>query len=202
MNLIKLSEDHYAIVTQEQLQVGDYYINTEPNNPLSYKIYTATPVTLDNGYKGRGYKDPEYFKKYMKKIVASTLIHDALYFKITHLDLDYVKSLVGGIDVEKKAIKYATNYGMMAYVSTEKKEGYITGYQQCLEDIKDEDKTTEILNHLCDKMESIPQGLIDYDSLQLGRYRTFKYMFDYIKSLTKTKDSWDVEFIDGQLKLK
>lgn len=43
----------------------------------------------------------------------------------------------------------------------------------------------EILNHLIDKMEEISQEQIDKDSFQLGRYRTFKYIFDYIQSFKK-----------------
>lgn len=42
-----------------------------------------------------------------------------------------------------------------------------------------------------------------FGDFQLARYRTFKYVFEYIKSLTQPKDTWDVEFdLDGKLKLK
>ena len=43
----------------------------------------------------------------------------------------------------------------------------------------------EILDYLIDKMKEISQEQINKDSFQLGRYRTFKYIFHYIQSFKK-----------------
>jgi len=71
MKLIKLIDktDTFVIVTDELIQLGDYYINTDTNNPYgNKKIFRATPLQLD----GKGYKEPDYFKKWMRKIIGST----------------------------------------------------------------------------------------------------------------------------------
>jgi hypothetical protein len=64
-------------------------------------------------------------------------------------------------------------------------------FQKAQELLSDRDVSHNILNHLCDKMDSISQEQIDKDSFQLGRYRTFKYVFDYIQSLSQK--SWKIE---------
>ncbi len=61
------------------------------------------------------------------------------------------------------------------------KEGYLYAKEQL------ELLLTNVLDHLCDKMESISQEQIDKDNFQLARYRTFKYIFEYIQSLKQPK---------------
>ena len=71
MKLIKLMDDSdtLVIVTDELIQLGDYYINTDSNNPYgNKKIFRAAPLQLDS----KGYKEPDYFKKWMRKIIGST----------------------------------------------------------------------------------------------------------------------------------
>lgn len=70
MKLIKLMDDTdtLVIVTDELIRKGDYYINTDSGNPYgNKKIFRATPLQLDEGYK-----EPDYFKKWMRKIIGST----------------------------------------------------------------------------------------------------------------------------------
>lgn len=67
MNLVKLIDDTdtLIVVTDEPIQLGDYYINTDSSNRYAYKkIFIATPTQL----KG----DMDYFKKWMRKIIGST----------------------------------------------------------------------------------------------------------------------------------
>lgn len=45
----------------------------------------------------------------------------------------------------------------------------------------------KLMDHLLSKMDSIGQDLINKDSFMLGRYRTFKYVFDYVQSLYEPK---------------
>jgi hypothetical protein len=71
MKLIKLMDDSdtLVIVTDELIQLGNYYINTDSTNPYgNKKIFRATPLQLD----GKGYKEPDYFKKWMRKVIGST----------------------------------------------------------------------------------------------------------------------------------
>lgn len=58
MNLIKLEQNNWVLVSDELIQEGDYYINTEGGSPYSDKIYRGMPVSLKNGYAGKGFKDP------------------------------------------------------------------------------------------------------------------------------------------------
>ena len=90
MQLKKLTTDNYVVVTDELIQPGDYYINTEA--PQENKIYKGLPVTLENGYKGRGYKDRNYFKNYMRKITHSTNIN---FSEVCYIPLKEIISLVG-----------------------------------------------------------------------------------------------------------
>jgi len=72
MKLIKLmnNTDTFVIVTDELIKLGDYYINTDSSNPYgNKKIFRATPLQLD----GKGFKEPNYFKNWMRKIIASTI---------------------------------------------------------------------------------------------------------------------------------
>jgi hypothetical protein len=70
MEIKKLETDDYVIVTDELIQPGDYYINTDTSNRYANKkIFRATPLQLD----GKGYKEPNYFKNWMRKIIASTV---------------------------------------------------------------------------------------------------------------------------------
>ena len=67
MQLIKLMDDTdtLVVVTDETIQLGDYYINTDSSNRYAYKkIFRAMPTQL----KG----EPDYFKKWMRKIIGST----------------------------------------------------------------------------------------------------------------------------------
>jgi hypothetical protein len=62
------------------------------------------------------------------------------------------------------------------------------GYRKAKETLYTEEQVREILDHLIDKMNSITQEQIDKEPFQLGRYRTFKYVFDFIlESLKQPK---------------
>jgi len=74
MEIKKLETDDYVIVTDELIQPGDYYINTDTSNRYANKkIFRAMPRTLKEYYDGEGFKEPNYFKNWMRKIIASTV---------------------------------------------------------------------------------------------------------------------------------
>lgn len=67
MKLVKLTDetDTFVVVTDETIQLGDYYINTDSNNRYAYKkIFRAMPIQLQG--------ELDYFKKWMRKIIGST----------------------------------------------------------------------------------------------------------------------------------
>jgi len=74
MEIKKLETDDYVVITEELIEPGDYYINTDTSNRYANKkIFRAMPRSLKDYYGGKGFKEPDYFKKWMRKIIASTV---------------------------------------------------------------------------------------------------------------------------------
>lgn len=90
-----------------------------------------------------------------------------------------------------------TLYGLDLLPSLEQEEDVVSteGVKDLSSFVRGYDKATnkydviitKLFNHLYDKMESISQEQIDKDSFQLGRYRTYKQVFEFIQSLSKPK---------------
>lgn len=243
MQLHKLSEDHYVVVDDSQITEDSYALHL---GPLGEK-----EIVMANGEC-----------KLDKKIVASTQpIYKNDFWAIRKLDLSYIHSLIGNVDVEKKADEFAdseyvnNNYKLSEAYPSVITECYIQGYNQCLDDNKDkqytktevqqlmrlafeqgfkkadvveaglESKETDIecdwiLNKFNPTLKSNPKVFTieqakeiikkvkgcahikpyDFEDCKI----TFVNSDDEILSsvMQQTKDSWDVEFIDGQLKLK
>lgn len=95
------------------------------------------------------------------------------------LDLEYIKNLVGEVDVEEKAEELTKHLTF----PNERKEGIIIGYNQALEDNKDKKYTEEDLQN----------------AWKIG------YRGEPIEELThcfQPKTEWEVEFdSNGKLKL-
>ncbi len=95
--------------------------------------------------------------------------------------LSEVKELLGVVDVEKKADdfcdRYFTEKGKLISVA------YKSGYNQCLEDNKEKKYTEEDLRKM---------WKLGYNERNLD---------DSIESF-KPKTEWEVEFVNGKLKLK
>lgn len=107
--------------------------------------------------------------------------------KVQHLDLSYIKSLVGEVDVEKIAEEWGDNY-----------RSFKAGYQHCLSDNKDKRFSEE------DMRKAIEMGRLKQEYKFDGRPTEYKYNTDeIISSLTQPKDTWEVEFDENNnLKLK
>lgn len=128
--------------------------------------------------------------------------------KIEHLDLSYIKSLVGEVDVEKKA-------ELCGYPESSKfydyKEGFVDGYQECLEDNKDkkfseEDMLSFLQFYECQDIRNY--GVFKHPTMD-GSHNTHnkaiqkKVLDAFISSLTQPKDTWECFFDENNnLKLK
>ena len=101
---------------------------------------------LKEGYSGNGYKNPDYFKTWMKKITHSTQPLEIIkgigenssinyYYGTDQLSLQEVRELIGEVDVEKKALAFAEaeSYGKL---NGDLWKGFLFGYNQALEDNK------------------------------------------------------------------
>lgn len=102
------------------------------------------------------------------------------------------KELLGVVDVDKKAqIEWGNVHRTGAL-------GYIDGYNQALEDNKEKKYTEE------DMVKAIRMARKGYD--EFGESGFIRHGFDYsekdvIQSL-QPQTEWEVEFVDGKLKLK
>ena len=99
-------------------------------------------------------------------------------------------------DVEELAWKYNPVQKLDAEFI---RGGFKEGYKKAVE--KYDDIITKLFNHLHDKMESISQEQIDRDSFHLGRYRTYKQIFDFIQSLSQPNIplAFELEMVDFEV---
>ena len=172
MKLIKLSAEHYIIVDEKQSNVtGYFYDKTIPGIN-----YTGDSIG----------SDPECLQ-----ITHSTQPEKGM-DNVTFISLSEVKELLGEVDVEKKA---ELNYPSDDDIWTQEQAlvrrlAYKNGYNQALEDNKDRKYTEE------DMRKSYRRGTEVWMQNADGQQALF---YDFLQSLQPT--SWDVEFVDGKLKL-
>ena len=198
MTLKKLTNDHYIIVDDSEIKINDWVysmdgvhqyfgliLNTEP---LPKKIIYSTQP-LEQGY------GCEIKEGLMLRNVGKELCYDL----IKPLSLSEVKELIGEVDMEKKEIiltdsqKELLKMGSVFYkdssviyylpyiIINENNKWYIQ-----LEDNKEKKYTEEDLRkaYYYGKSMMTPQNFEKF-----------------IKSL-QPKTEWEVEFVDGKLKLK
>jgi len=143
--------------------------------------------TTDNTIWGC-YKDMSiYLFPECKKITHSTRPFGG---SATAISLHEVKELIGEVDVEKKA----EDAGF--YDSTEDNKGnrttkaFLSGYNQAFEDNKEKKYTDE------DIRKAILMARVRIENVSP------KYSIDEIFKSLQPKTSWEVEIVDGKLKLK
>ena len=119
------------------------------------------------------------------------------------------KELLGEVDVEKKAREFATKpvnpinpIGTVTCLLSQ--NGYEKGYTQCLEDNKEKKYTrNEVHALMCKAFE---QGLKKADVLEAGlEGKETDVECAWILTRhdsTPKKTEWEVEMVDGKLKLK
>ena len=166
--LIKINTDHYVVVDDSKIEVGDWYIDDAKQIRKS--------VVSDEVY----WQHRQYNREYMK-ITHSNIGH--LYqVSILPLSLQEVKELIGEVDVEKWArSQYSSepnDYEEEYYL------GLIKGYNQALEDNKEKKYTEEDVISIVKK--SRETGLTA----------------EYLLLSIQPKTEWEVEIVDGKLKLK
>lgn len=196
--LIKLTKDHYVVVDDSEIKEGDWYYWEVTKTIQIAKLDSLNrfPKSSDGS----------------KKITHSTQPfnnrpHFAQYGLIT---LSEVKELIGEVDVEKKAEYDWMLHTEGSIVVTDKndwKSGFHHGYNQALEDNKEKKYTEEDLRkaiQLAWEADSI-DGTVDLNIvLHYGDNNDLRTKWsedEIIKSL-QPKTEWEVEIVDGKLKLK
>ena len=190
--LIKINTDHYVIVDDSEIKEGDYVLS---------KLNEI--IVFGRNYTPSFYKKITHSTQPLEEVRFLLRNEGKAYFnKIQELSLQEVKELIGEMDVEKKAKKYLDEHHNNEDIAHpelyDEYNSFIKGYNQALEDNK-EKKYTE---------EDILNMLYDYDNVDWNK-REHKqsvimmreWLSEKLQSL-QSKTEWEVEFIDGKLKLK
>ena len=174
MKLIKLKNDHYIIVDDSEIKEGDWYYweVTKTIQIAKLDSLNRLPKSSDGS----------------KKITHSTQPLEVyekdpqwqMWDKVTEINLSKIKELIGEVDIWQKfkEIDGSCQKGEYEHWLFE------SGYNQAIEDNKDKKYTEEDVIRIVEK--SRETGL------------TAEYIFLSLQPKTE----WDVEFIDGKLKLK
>jgi hypothetical protein len=189
MKLLKLPEEHYIVADKLDIKVGDWITD-------KYSVYQWRD---NSSLLGR------------MKVTHSTqplgIIHGdnnketISYGSIGHLSISEVREVLGIVDVNRKAYRFRRDYQDSFDCMNEcimndaihRQEGYIAGYNQSLEDNKKKYTEEDLRNAI-----SFGNN-IQYTRLAISGVE--KEIRKFIQSL-QSPTEWDVEIIDGKLKLK
>jgi len=123
------------------------------------------------------------------RMTHSTNVFDEHNLDLQQVSLSEVKELIGEVDVEKKMI---SPYPINTQNDVDWCNGYQRGYNQALEDNKEKKYTEE------DLRKAYMYG-DNYHKYTVGNAQ--KYTFESLIQHLQSKTEWDVEFVDGKLKL-
>jgi hypothetical protein len=210
MKLIKINTDHYVIVDDSEIKEGDWVYQ-----PMTNAVYkTSRTDNSDIGYKITHSTQPLGVKPITDKVVieedkdgkplmSAQYVELDMSSTVKPLSLQEVKELISEVDVEKKAmIEYEESRGNGSEYAGGAYSGYINGYNQALADNKDKKYTgQEVFDLMCKAFE---QGFKKADVVDAGleSKETDVECAWILKVHGRPKTEWEVEFIDGKLKLK
>lgn len=179
MKLIKINTDHYIIVDDSEIKEGDWTYHHVKG------IYEAR---VDGAYTNQ--KKITHSTQPLEVKITDEGIHLPDWSKVKALLPREVKELIGVVDVEKN-MWYERNvqnpYSSDSLLHTGFNKGFELGYKQALEDNKDKKYTEEDIY----KAYRAGMQFVGEDKGSLG---------EFIQSL-QPKTEWEVEIVDGKLKL-
>ena len=193
--LIKINTDHYVVVDDSEITQACYVYKSH-ENVHGRGIFYLPPDT-----------DFVAFNKEAKDVGIITHSTQKLYkndfWAIQELKLSEVKELIGEADVEKKALAFAEaeSYGKL---NGDLWKGFLFGYNQALEDNKEKKYTEEDLRKVFDAARrciTMPIGGAKhqyYDEYSVSDFDEYKR--EILSAHTPTE--WEIEIVDGKLKLK
>lgn len=192
--LIKINTEHYIIVDESKQPVEGYYYDSFINK-----------IKNTNGAEYGEAKHCWQITYSTQPLEEGTTIHGIEHKRwvyIKYIDLSEVKELLGEVDVEKKADEeyyeqdksFENDIDPFFNYSEYLKVGFIDGYNQALENNKEKKYTEEDIN-------KIRQILVEGAITNMSCSSAVVELDKYIQSL-KPKTEWEVEIVDGKLKLK
>ena len=177
MKLIKINTDHYIIVDETIQPVNAYYYD-------SFINAIRNTSGAEYGEANHCWKITHSTQPIEQYYGATDGTIPFVYHKIIELPLSEVKELLEEVDVEWKAINsWEGCDGCDANDELFFINGYQKGYNQAIENNKNKKYTKEDVIHIVKK--SRETGLTA----------------EYLLLSLQPKTEWEVEFIDGKLKL-
>ena len=190
----ELSEDHYIIMDDSEIKVGDWYYL-----PRTHNIYQCKEDPTELNLERR---------VGIAKITYSTQPESlgvGWMQSVLPILLSEVKELLGEVDVEKKALEISPiELDEDEFdVNETHRVTWIDGYNQALEDNKEKKYTrNEVHALMCKAFE---QGLKKADVLEAGlegKETDVECAWILTRHDSTPKTEWEVEMVDGKLKLK
>lgn len=174
MKLIELTENHYIVVDNSEIKVGEYCYDSESKE--CYKSKGELPAN-----------------PYILRITHSTKLSECC-DSVELLYMNEAKALVGKVDIEQLAEQYAKAHSIYESGQDDVAYGFREGYNQCLEDNKDKKYTEDTLRDaLFDALNRVQKECC-------MTHTKDSIVRDIIKALQPNKE-WEVEFENGKLKL-
>ena len=184
--LIKLSADHYVIVDDSEIKEGDWCKLGETSLFNGGIGIVNKNVIEDNGKNGMIFKKITHSTQPLEYTTEDHLQWD----KIKRLSISEVKELLGEVDAWNKSWNWFRENKYRSDFIAEP-SSYEEGYNQALEDNKDRKYTEEDMRI----------------AIRLATTSKYDHILEFyseeeiLKSI-QPKTKWEVEFIDGKLKLK
>ena len=204
MELIKINTDYYIIVDDSKIKIDDFYIDD------SNTVRCAITEVESYWTHRKHYKKVTHSTKPLEDVTVlvrpdGSDVSETIFDKVKGISLPEVKKITGEVDMEELELKYhqqliqrrevAKNFrGQVAgnhpdmFTSREMlsmMEGFTDGYTQALDDNKDKKYTDDDVIAIVKK------------SRETGLSAEYIIISDY-----QPKSHWEVEFVDGKLKLK
>jgi len=183
MKLIKINTDHYVVVDDSEIQEGDWYID-DTNRIRQAVMGDGLYWAVRNGYKKITHSTEPlgFLNEY-----GSTADLKCDWTNVKFLPISEVKELIGEVDIHLKAMsKYS-----LGEINNE--HDFTLGYNQALEDNKEKKYTEEDIN------KALVYGYHTAKDEEKG-IRSSGYATRFFQSI-QPKTEWEVEIIDGKLKL-
>ena len=203
--LVKINQDHYVVVDDSKIEVGDWVCTNGGGIRHITKLNHDEKGTFtDDGLLSK--KDASelcYICNYKKITHSTQKLYKNDFWAIQELKLSEVKELIGEADVEKKALAFAEaeSYGKL---NGDLWKGFLFGYNQALEDNKEKKYTEEDLRKVFDAARrciTMPIGGAKhqyYDEYSVSDFDEYKR--EILSAHTPTE--WEIQIVDGKLKLK
>lgn len=174
MKLIKVQPEHFIVVDNTNIDMGDFI----------FEVSNREITEANDEWNGEESNDE------WKKIIYSTQPLDG----VELISLSEVRELIGEVDVEKLAEKYISDKISDSFVFEWDIHlliaSYIDGYNQCLQDNKDKIYTDSDIRRVV-----LFSRAIHNDSL------SSQQIFEEVMLHIRPKTQWNVQFVDGELRL-